>query len=63
MMRMPISMKALYLAQTGHHDAHADQHEADENVELAAVEERWHDGDAQDTGIGVVAPTVHIIMQ
>ena len=28
MMHMPISMKPSYLAQTGHHDAHAHKHEA-----------------------------------
>jgi hypothetical protein len=45
----------LYVTQAGHHHAYADQHEADEDVELAAVEQRWHDGDSQDTGVRVVA--------
>jgi hypothetical protein len=44
------------VTQTGDHHAYADQHEADEDVELAAVEQRRHDRDSQDTGVRVVAP-------
>ncbi len=48
--------RVLYLAQTGDHDAHADEHETDEDVELAAVEQRRHNRDSQDARVRVVLP-------
>lgn len=46
----------LQLSETRYHGARADQHEANENIELAAREKRRHHRDAQDAGIGVVFP-------
>ena len=39
-----------------HHDAGADEQKAHEDVEPTSREERRHNGDAEDAGIGVVFP-------
>lgn len=49
----------LNLTETGHHSANAEEHEHDEDVELAAVEQRRHHRDAQDARVGIVFPAIH----
>jgi len=51
----------LQLPETGDHGPDAQQREHDEDVELAAVEERRHDGDSQDTRVRVVPPKQSIL--
>lgn len=45
-----------YQPKARHHRTHSNEKKRNENVELARREQSRHDGDAQDTGIGIVFP-------
>ena len=53
-----LPLHLLYVSEAGDHGANANEGEDDEYVELAAVEERRHDGDAQDARVRVVLPVM-----